>query len=195
MSKNLILGLVLVMGLVLVFGNLSYAREVLFSFEENTQGWEIPDWALEKDDHVGLDVTTSDNFASEDSKSLCLTADFPGGKWAGAATEIVEYFDWAPYQKISVDIYLPSDAPAGLRGKIVLTVGEDWKWTEMRRNIRLTPGEWTTITASIAPGSEDWRKTVVDENFRKDIRKLLIRVESNKPAYKGNIYIDNIVLE
>jgi hypothetical protein len=109
--------------------------------------------------------------------------------------EDFEYFDWTPYRAISVDIYVPPTTPVGLKGKIVLTVGENWKFIEMARSIQLIPGQWVTITGNLAVGSEDWKKTIVDDNFRKDVRKLAIRVESNKkPEYTGPIYIDNVKL-
>jgi hypothetical protein len=75
-------------------------------------------------------------------------------------------------------------------------VGEDWAWTEMARLVKLVPGEWTTITASIVPGSSDWRRIEVTDKFRADVRKLGIRIESNmRPVYSGPIYIDNIRVE
>lgn len=171
------------------------AGKVLFGFESGTQGWEIPEWAFEQEDMVGKELMIAKDFFTEGKNSLALSTDYPGDKWAGAIAEVAEYFDWTPYGKISVDVYLPPSAPAGLKGKIVLTVGEDWKWTEMSKAIQLMPGQVTTITANLKPGSEDWKKTVVDENFRKDVRKLAVRIESNKPAYKGKIYIDNVRLE
>ncbi len=107
-----------------------------------------------------------------------------------------EYFDWTPYNIISADVFLPEDAPFGLRANFILTVGEDWKWTEMTRSSKLIPGEWITITASIIPGSTDWRRTQVTDEFRANVRKLGIRLESNmRPAYSGPVYIDNVRLE
>lgn len=186
----------LTMAVVLSLSTLCLAvGKVLFGFETGTQGWEIPEWALEQEDMVGKEITVAKDFASEGKNSLAMSVDFPGGKWNGAIAEVVEYFDWTPYGKISADVYLPKEAPAGLKAKIVLTVGENWKWTEMARTVALTPGQTTTITANLKSGSEDWKKTVVDENFRKDVRKLAVRVESNKPAFKGKIYIDNVRLE
>ncbi len=97
------------------------------------------------------------------------------------------------YKTILADIFLPKDAPFGLQARFILTVGEDWTWTEMARLVKLVPGEWTTITASIVPGSTDWRRTEVTDKFRADVRKLGIRIESNmRPVYSGPIYIDNI---
>jgi hypothetical protein len=172
------------------------AEKVLFGFEKDTQGWEVPEWALEQEDYVAKTVDVSDDVANEGRKSLRVIAVFPGKVWSAALVEDFEYFDWTPYKTIHCDVYLPANAPEGLRAKLVLTVGEGWKFTEMARAIPLVPGKWVTISANLRPGSEDWKKTVVDDNFRKDVRKVAIRIESNKkPAYEGPIYIDNVKLE
>jgi len=43
------------------------------------------------------------------------------------------------------------------------------------------------------PGSYDWKRTVPDESFRADVRKIVVRIESNRrPIYKGPVYIDNV---
>jgi hypothetical protein len=170
-------------------------EKVIFSFEEKEPTWEIPFWCFEKEDHVGESIAISTKYAKEGKSSLELMTNFPGQKWTAAYVEIQEYFDWAPYKGIAVDLYLPKEAPMGLQAKIILTVSEDWAWTEMSRMVKLIPGEWTTITASIIPGSTDWRRTQVSEEWRSDVRKLGIRIESNmRPVYDGPIYIDNIRL-
>ena len=170
-------------------------ERVLFSFEKDVSGWEVPDWALDKDDHVAKTLEISTDFASEGEKSLKVNCDFPGGIWSAAVIEHEQYMDFSPYREITVDIYIPKDTPLGLRAKIILTVGEDWKFTEMTRAIPLIPGEWVAIKASIDLGSYDWKRTVVTEEFRQDIRKMVVRIESNRrPVYNGPVYIDNIKL-
>jgi len=167
--------------------------KVLFSFEKDTQGWEIPEWALEQQDHVAKSIEVAKGISKEGANSLKVMADFPGKAWTAALIETSEYFDWKPYKEVACDIYIPKEAPVGLKAKIILTVGENWKFTEMSRSVPLKPGDWTTVTANLATGSEDWKKTVVDDAFRSDVRKFAIRVESNKqPVYNGPIYIDNI---
>lgn len=172
----------------------SYAEEtVLFSFENGLEGWEIPDWAYEKPDHVQQELNKSDNFASNGNSSLEVVTEFPGGRWTGAITEIMQYFDWTDYSEIACDVYLPEGAPLGLKGKIILTVGDDWKWVEQSKSVKLKPGEWITLKANLKPGSIDWRRVQPDDEFRADVRKIDIRIESNnKPAYSGPIYIDNV---
>lgn len=169
---------------------------VLFGFEANSPIWEIPDWCFEKRDYVGETVACSARFSREKASSLELMANFPGARWTSAYIEVQEYFDWMAYQALSAELFLPADAPMGLTARFILTVGEDWKWTEMSRATKLVPGEWNTITASIVPGSTDWRRTQVTDEFRADVRKLGIRIESNmRPAYDGPIYIDYVRLK
>ncbi|MGB2629715.1 MAG: glycan-binding surface protein [Candidatus Omnitrophota bacterium] len=177
-------------------GSIVHAEEVLFDFENGLQGWEIPDWAYEKPDHVQREISVSDKYASQGDKSLEIDVEFSGGRWTGAIVEIMQYFDWTDYSRIACDVYIPADAPVGLKGKMILTVGDSWKWVEMSRSFPLKPGQWVTMSADLTPGSIDWRRVQVDEAFRQDVRKIDIRVESNnKPAYTGSIYIDNIRVE
>ena len=191
--------IVLTIAIALVLSVSSFVRaedKVIFGFEKDTQGWEIPDWALEQEDHVAKSIEASKDVAGEGKGSLKVMTVFPGNMWTAALIEDFEYFDWTPYKGIACDIYVPKDAPTGLKGKIILTVGENWKFTEMARSVPLVPGQWTTVSANLSPGSEDWKKTTVDDAFRKDVRKVAIRVESNKkPVYTGPVYVDNIRLQ
>lgn len=193
---NLKLKVLCLIASVFFIAQLGFCEEkVFFGFEEKVPSWEIPDWCFEKEEYVGESIAVSDKFAKEGKSSLELMTNFPGGKWTAVYTEVQQYFDWTPYKSISVDMFLPKEAPFGLQARIILTVGEDWTWTEMARLVKLVPGEWTTITASLEPGSMDWRRTQVTDEWRSDVRKAGIRIESNmRPTYKGPIYIDNVRL-
>ena len=187
--------LVIFAALVLAFSAISHAQEanVIYSFESGLEGWDIPDWAYEKPDHVQRTISRSDLYASHGESSLEIDVDFPGGMWTGAIVEVMQYFDSSDYSRIECDVYLPADAPQGLKASIILTVGDSWKWTEQSRSVNLIPGEWVTLSADLTEGSIDWRRTQVDDAFRADIRKLNVRVESNnQPAYTGKVYVDNI---
>jgi len=185
---------IIAIGLLFAWTDLNAQEaEVLFSFENGLQGWEIPDWAFEKPNHVQKEIASSDAYASEGMKSLEISTEFPGDKWTGAIVEIMQFFDWSDYKGIACDVYIPADAPIGLKASMILTVGDTWKWVEMSRSFELKPGQWVTVEGDLMPGSIDWRRVQVDDDFRKDIRKIDVRVYSNnKPAYTGPVYIDNI---
>ena len=172
------------------------AEIVIYGFEGSLEGWKIPEWAKTSADYVGRELAVSPDQAAEGASSLRLDATFPGGRWTGAYAEReVEVTDWSQFGTISASLYLPGDAPPGLRARLILTVGEQWTWTEMNRGIGLVPGQWTTLTATLKPGSMDW-KFFPDERFRSSVRKLGIRIESDKqPAYTGPIFLDNIRLK
>jgi hypothetical protein len=175
----------------------SFAREItLYSFEKDPQGWEIPDWAVAKKDHVARSLSVSEFHASDGKYALELDVDFSGlPGWSGAYVErVVDVTDWSPFNSVSAEVFLPANAPRGLRGKIILTVGEEWKWTEMNRSIPLAPGEWTVIKADLTPESMAWRR-FIDDGFRADVKKMGIRIESNgKISYRGPLYIDRVKL-
>ena len=166
----------------------------LYSFEKDIQEWEIPLWAEEKRDHVAVSLKHMKDFASKGSNSLELTVNFPGKTWHGALVEVQHYIGFESFNIIAADIYIPKDAPQLIRGKIILTIGETWDFTEMIRGTRLTPGAWTTVFADISEKSNDWKKTVMSERIKSDVRKIAIRIESDKTAYFGPVYIDNIRL-
>lgn len=168
-------------------------EKTLFSFETGDEGFEIPLWAEEKVDNAGKGMSISKSFASEGKQSLCVSCDFPGKIWSAAFVELEQYLDFSPYRQIACDIYLPKDAPLGLKAKIILTIGDDWTWTEMVNSVPLNPGEWVSVKASLEDDTMAWKRAEVDNEFRADVRKVVIRVESNKrPVYNGPIYIDNI---
>jgi len=173
------------------------AREItLYSFEKDPQGWEIPDWVLEKTDNAGKQIGVSEFHSSEGKYSLEIDTEFTGGpSWAAAYVEcVVDVTDWSPFSYLSLDVFIPKDAPHGLRARLVLAAGDKWLWTEMNKTVPLGPGEWTVIKADLTSNSMAWRR-FVDDTFRRDIRKIGIRIESNgKIAYKGPVYIDNVKL-
>ncbi|MFH1847237.1 MAG: hypothetical protein ABH869_06770 [Candidatus Omnitrophota bacterium] len=166
--------------------------KTFYDFEKNKEGWEIPSWTLEKDDYVAETLKIAESPEHKDGSSIELYSKFPGDTWTAALCEIEHFLDLNKFDLISADIYLPANGPAGLKGKLIVTTGENWHFTEMSRAFKITPGKWTTITANIADGSIDWRGIKVNSEFRKDVRKISVRIESDKITYTGPVYIDNI---
>ena len=168
-------------------------ERTFYGFENDLQGWEIPMWAANKSDYVAKGVVISKDVASEGSASLKMMANFPGNIWTAALAEIEQYLDISRFRVIRADIFLPKDAPIGLKAKIIVTVGENWKFVEMNQDTLLMPGEWVTLSANVEPGSYDWKRIVPDKEFAADVRKISIRIVSNrKPKYSGPLYIDNV---
>ena len=172
-----------------------YAEEiVIYNYEEDVQGWEVPGWAQGNEDYVGGGLKNSNIVSSDGDYSLHMFVDFKGGKkWAGAyAEKVMDVNDWTDFYGVKADVYLPEDAPKKLGARFIFTIGDDWVWTEMNRTITLEPGKWTTITANVREDSLDWRYFLTKE-FRKNIRKIGIRIETQEaPPYSGSVYIDNV---
>lgn len=167
----------------------------LHDFENTDDGWSIPAWASAKPDHVASDARPVKGISSSGEYSLEVLSDFPGERWTASLVDIQQYLDLSDHSMISADIFLPREAPPGLRAKLIFTVGENWRFVEMARSLALTPGQWTTITADLSDGSGDWKRTEVNRLFRKDVRKIALRVESNrKPRYAGPYYLDNVTI-
>ncbi|MFH1552452.1 MAG: hypothetical protein ABID83_02280, partial [Candidatus Omnitrophota bacterium] len=146
-------------------------EKTIYDFEmADLDGWEIPIWALPKPEYVAKEAVISDEAKSSGNTSMKVTADFPGATWTAALVEIQQFLVLSSYRVIRADVYLPKDAPIGLKVKLIFTVGNNWKFVEMSRSVPLIPGEWVTITANIEPGSYDWKRIVPDETFAGDVR-------------------------
>ncbi len=171
-----------------------YGEKVFNDFESDKGGWEIPSWALDKQDHTQKSMEISSDISSRGEKSLRIDSDFFPGKWIASIAEMQRYLDLSNYDAIAVDVYLPPDSPQrGFRVKLIFTVGEDWKFVEMSRSVKLEPGKWTYLLASLKNNSKDWKWTKVDNAFKEDIRKISLRVEyEGKESYSGPVYIDNL---
>ncbi len=172
--------------------------KVLFSFEVDSDGWRIPDWAFEKSDNASVEVTVGGEFASDGKKALKMATKFPPKMWSGAYAEIEQdsssYMDFSPFPYLMADVYVPAEAPKRMKAEIILTVGDNWAWTEMRQPVELVPGAWTTIQANVAPDSTAWKARLTPELIG-DVRKLGVRVSVNGPSYEGPVFIDNVRLE
>lgn len=184
--------------------------EISFDFEKNSQGWEIPDWALEQPDCAGMYLEVAPDKASEQSSALKITCDFPGNAWTAAVIEYKHEIDLEGYKSISADVFLPEDAAGGpYTSRIILIAGDSWWWIEMKRPVYLAKGKWTKIEAKLDVNfanenffwlRQEGKESGIIANI-KNVKKIIIRVESeaqgglfNRSSYQGPVYIDNIVI-
>jgi len=181
---------------LLLVSSQAWASEiVIYGFEHGTEGWQVPDWAVSAGDYVCRSIEPSSEHVEQGSGALKLWVDFPGDRWAGAYVERqVEVSDWSDFGRLSVSVLVPSYAPQGLRGRIILTIGDDWVWTEMNRAIPLAPGAWATVTVNLTPQSMDW-KYFVDDTFRARVDRVGVRIESGEGVrYSGPVFLDHVRL-
>ena len=62
--------------------------KVVYDFEIDEQGFELPDWTLEQDDMVCDSIEVSSDYVSEGEKSLKCNVAFPGGIWTAALQNV-----------------------------------------------------------------------------------------------------------
>jgi len=183
-------------------------QKILFGFEKDAEGWQIPDWAFDQADHIGLSSEVTMDQASQGVQSLKVDCDFPGNSWAAAVVEYEQDIDLTGKESISVDIFVPETRAVGfLQARINITA-DLWYYIEMKKPVMLKAGEWTTVEARIdiskSRESAYWKckakEECVNENLDK-IKKIAVRVEYDAnsrhagPPYNGPIYFDNIVIK
>ena len=193
------------------------AEKVIYSFEEDFDGWAIPDWSRDKVDYVTEKVDISKSKASDGKSSLEMKVDFPKEGWYAGVVDVEGPFDWSKYKAISCDIHAPSRAMERIEARISLNVGKKWIWIEQIKPTKLERAKWTTVRADLEVGSRSWRRTEMvekkdkegkfrgyvaryipvelSEEDKKNVQVLTVRVEAINSPYKGPIYIDNIRLE
>ena len=167
----------------------------LFGFEDGLQGWTIPAWEQTAPDYAGRRLDISREMMSHGLAALVFFVDFTGDRWMGAYVErMMDVTDWRPFRILAADVYLPPEAPAGLKARVILTMGEQWQWTEQNRAVPLEPGQWTTVTVNLTADSLDW-SFFPDDTFRRDIRKIGLRIEAERgTTYRGPVHLDDIRL-
>jgi len=121
------------------------ADEIRFDFENDAEGWGIPEWALEQRDHVGHAIALSEERASSGKKSLKVDAKFPADVWTAVVIELEKDMNLNGYHQISFDVYIPEEAKsARFQAKVIMTVGE-YQFIETRDPVTLSLGRWQTI--------------------------------------------------
>lgn len=202
--------IILAAALVLAVNTVMAAEEYRFDFEDGDEGWVIPDWELSQKDHKAESCEASTDFASSGKQSLKIMCDFSGSVWQAALVEkeFEPPIDLYGYHSVSVDVYLPRNAPKELmQARIILTVGDGWFFTEQRFAEPLKNGKWTTVSAwleSYEVPSPQWKgrnEKRLFLNIRK-VKKLAVRIEYDiappqrlGSKYYGPIYIDNMVIK
>ncbi len=206
-GKIVVLCLFLVFAFPLDSAYASGQEDIIFTFEDSTEGWVVPDWAYELKDYVAEEVVLTRETVSSGSGALEVICDFPGTRWTAALVELEKDMDLTDYDLISAQVYIPRGAPRGfMKARFILTVGVGWHFVEMRRPVDLIPGRWTTISVEIE--KEDtmispWRGHGEGSlrNNLDAVKKIAVRIEYDAAPphvtggrYRGSVFVDNVII-
>lgn len=171
----------------------------LYTFNRDTEGWQMPDWpngnrdpngVLYKPKQVGYPTATDENNKS----ALYVPVNLVSGKPSQAFVGTAPGTDWSLIDAISVDVYLPKDAPQGLDATLYF-MGNGWQWMLQKKDYILRPGEWTRIEAPLAGFQTDdaWDKT--EQEIKAALTNVIefgVRISNGKDgssAYLGPVYL------
>ena len=90
--------------------------------------------------------------------------------------------DWSDCSSVSVKVFLPKDAPAGLAATIVVQSG-GWVWKEGPMK-NLEPGKWTAIEYPLS--------TYADA---KSVNMVHFVIRTNGKGFKGDVSLDEFVVK
>jgi len=134
---------------------------VLYDFEAgDTDGWFMPAWAEGNQDDSGS--PRRPYIVSGPSPSGGGALESPiritGARFSAAFFGVRVEADWRASDSLSVDVYLPPDAPKGLEARYYL-IGSDWKWREPPVAASLKPGSWKTLSIPLSglEGTLTWK--------------------------------------
>ena len=188
---------IIVLFLSCIFGTIVFSQEIMmYGFEDNNQGWEVPFWSCEKNEYKTGEVNISKEVSRQGKSSLEMIVDFPGNRWSAGIVEVEGNFDLSESKYIIFDIYIPETAPKCLETKIILAL-EGYHWLEMNKTFNLEPGKWKRVKASLKKNCKWWTncgQIKLTQSLKREIYKIGIRIESNNIRYAGPVFIDNITL-
>ncbi len=168
-------------------GALARVNPPSFDFTGGTQGWDL----LEGEEgNAALELLVDDTIVSRGYHSLGIEVEFPGD--AGVYTYISSS-ETSIYDRIEFDFFLPDDAPDDVSCLLFIQDGE-WLWYQTRE-YSLSPGEWRTISASIAPESMEWAGRGHSQPWgplsRSNINVVGVKIRSTED-YAGRLNLDNV---
>ncbi|MFC1600745.1 DUF5060 domain-containing protein [Candidatus Sumerlaeota bacterium] len=120
-------------------------------------------------------------------QALRLETQFPGE----VSLRQAGVFDWSPYERLELEVYLP--AQAGRQISVALTL-DNGVWGRFRSapTQMLIPGQWNRLTWNIANESPGW---VAEEHYRtwdgyipRGLREISLRFFSDS-QHQGHIYL------
>jgi hypothetical protein len=175
---------------------------LLYGFEQDIEGWNLPDWpdANKNDKGQVVQPICSDEESSEGHRSLKMTFHIAPARASQGFVGVHPLSDWTMLRRVRMDVYLPPNAPAGLTAHFYM-MQDGWHWRESTPRIALKPGQWTTLETPLVGSGVAAEWGCSEKEFRAGLPDVLdfgIRIgneEPNRVGYSGPVYIDNVRAE
>jgi len=159
------------------------------SFEQGTGGWHASSWA---EVTLGASVTTGPAGATAGARALQIPVRFTGaGYEQGYVGRESMQLSLAGCASIAADVTLPADAPAGLRGSLVLLLGPSAAWNGQADEVTLAPGAATTVRLPLAAGIEP----VPARDLLKQLTGIGLKIDGSSTTWSGTLALDNVRVE
>lgn len=175
---------------------------VLYGFEQDTEGWTLPDWPDANKNEQGqiTQPVCSISQATEGKQSLSALFYIASGRSSQGFVGVRPLSDWRPFRRVLVDVFLPMEAPEGLNAQFYM-MGEGWHWHQGKQTVLLRPGHWTTVSADLAGSASAAYWACAEGDLQSGLANVLdfgLRFGNNEPnwaGYHGWISVDNFRAE
>ena len=166
---------------------------LLYDFSDGAEDWSMPDWPDANKSPQGQLLACS---------AIDGTLNIPLSFNKRAKTEgfvnCAPTANWQRFRSVSAEIYVPANAPRGLRGSFFL-MGDGWKWNVPLETLLLEPGQWNRIEAPLNDEGLESYWNVSYGQFVDGLRQVIgFGIRITKPdgieAYQGVFRLDNVIV-
>jgi len=154
--------------------------------------WTHAAWAPASVDAAGrpLMVRRAAFGTTDGAAALQVPVRFTGSGYSQAYVGRLTSASLASAARLVVDVTLPSGAPKGLSGKLILILGSDARWSEPM-GTPLIPGATTRVELPLAAAFDP----VPDRKAYADVRGYGVKIDGTGVSFTGELAIDRIRLE
>ena len=165
------------------------AISLIDSFEKGPQPWHAADWASVA---AGSPTSVAAFGATAGKQALQFTATFTGaGYEQGYVGREGLALSLAGCASIALDVTLPADAPAGIRGSIILLLGPNGAWNGQADPVALTPGATTTVRLPLAAGIDP----VPPRALFRQLQGVGLKIDGGNLTWSGTVAFDDVRVE
>jgi hypothetical protein len=144
---------------------------------EDKSNWSVPDWAPANKDAQGavyvVEVTGSGDDTIVSVPMRFATGEFSQGYYDNSGG----LSDWRVYDTFVFEVKADGAGADGLLAKVVLHPQGQWTEADDAQSVKLTAGEWTTITVPLKDVPEHyWQETTISEDVLDTIVRWGVKV-------------------